>query len=77
MQIVVMIADAIEKIIVPFYLDDDIGAVGGNILVRNYKDSLCATLQAIEYSDTISVGTNYIELLRHLPSSVRSFWSIY
>lgn len=48
--------DAIEKIIIPFYLDDHIGAVGGNILVRNYKDSLCATLQAIEYSDTISVG---------------------
>lgn len=48
--------DAIEKIIIPFYLDDHIGAVGGNILVRNYKESLCATLQAIEYSDTISVG---------------------
>lgn len=48
--------DAIEKIIVPFYLNDSIGAVGGNILVRNYKESLCATLQAIEYSDTISVG---------------------
>lgn len=48
--------DAIEKIIIPFYLNDAIGAVGGNILVRNYKDTLCATLQAIEYSDTISVG---------------------
>ena len=48
--------DAIEKIIIPFYLDEHIGAVGGNILVRNYKESLCATLQAIEYSDTISVG---------------------
>lgn len=48
--------DAIEKIILPFYLDKNIGAVGGNILVRNYRDSLCATLQAIEYSDTISIG---------------------
>lgn len=48
--------DAIERIIIPFYYDDHIGAVGGNVLVRNYKDSLCATLQAIEYSDTISVG---------------------
>lgn len=48
--------DAIEKIIIPFYLDDAIGAVGGNILVRNYKDSLCTTLQAIEYADTISIG---------------------
>lgn len=48
--------DAIEKIIIPFYLEENVGAVGGNILVRNYKESLCATLQAIEYSDTISVG---------------------
>jgi cellulose synthase/poly-beta-1,6-N-acetylglucosamine synthase-like glycosyltransferase len=48
--------DAIEKIITPFFLNDDIGAVGGNILVRNYKDSLCTVLQAIEYSDTISAG---------------------
>lgn len=48
--------DAIEKIIIPFYLNDAIGAVGGNILVRNYNESLCTTLQAIEYSDTISVG---------------------
>jgi len=48
--------DAIEKIIIPFYLNDSIGAVGGNILVRNYRESLCATLQAIEYSDTISAG---------------------
>lgn len=48
--------DAIEKIIIPFYLNDAVGAVGGNIQVRNYKDTLCATLQSIEYSDTISVG---------------------
>jgi cellulose synthase/poly-beta-1,6-N-acetylglucosamine synthase-like glycosyltransferase len=48
--------DAIENILVPFYYDLNIGAVGGNVQVRNYKDSLCATLQAIEYMDTISVG---------------------
>ena len=41
--------DAIEKVLIPFYLDDKIGAVGGNVKVRNYKDSLCAKLQAIEY----------------------------
>jgi cellulose synthase/poly-beta-1,6-N-acetylglucosamine synthase-like glycosyltransferase len=48
--------DAIEKIIIPFYLNDNVGAVGGNILVRNYRENLCTTLQAIEYSDTISAG---------------------
>ncbi|MBA3665955.1 MAG: glycosyltransferase family 2 protein, partial [Bacteroidetes bacterium] len=45
--------DAIEKILIPFYLDEHIGAVGGNVMVRNYEDSLCTTLQAIEYADTI------------------------
>jgi cellulose synthase/poly-beta-1,6-N-acetylglucosamine synthase-like glycosyltransferase len=48
--------DAIENIIMPFFLDERIGAVGGNVQVRNYRESLCATLQAIEYTDTISVG---------------------
>lgn len=48
--------DAVENILVPFYYDDTVGAVGGDVQVRNYKQSLCATLQAIEYTDTISVG---------------------
>ena len=48
--------DAIEKIIIPFYLDDKIGAVGGNVAVRNYKETLVTTLQAIEYYDTISIS---------------------
>lgn len=49
-------SDAIENILVPFYLDDRIGAVGGNVKVRNHEQSLCARLQAIEYLKTISVG---------------------
>ncbi len=48
--------DAIENIVIPFYMDDKIGAVGGNVKVRNYRDSLCAKLQAIEYLKTVSVG---------------------
>jgi biofilm PGA synthesis N-glycosyltransferase PgaC len=48
--------DAIENILVPFYLDAKIGAVGGNVQVRNYNESLCTTLQAIEYYDNISIG---------------------
>ncbi|MEO1261896.1 MAG: glycosyltransferase [Bacteroidota bacterium] len=48
--------DAIENVIIPFYQDERIGAVGGNVKVRNYRDSLCAKLQAIEYLKTISVG---------------------
>ncbi|HEY6161609.1 MAG TPA: glycosyltransferase [Bacteroidia bacterium] len=48
--------DAIENIMLPFYVDERIGAVGGNVQVRNYRESLCATLQAVEYTDTISIG---------------------
>ncbi len=68
--------DALEKIIIPFYLDDNIGAVGGNILVRNYKDSLCATLQAIEYADTISVGritSSYLGIYRVVSGAFGAF----
>ncbi len=48
--------DAIENILVPFYLDAKIAAVGGNVKVRNHRDTLCARLQAIEYLKTISIG---------------------
>lgn len=48
--------DAIYEIIVPFYEDPKIGAIGGNVMVKNYKESLATTLQTIEYYDTISIG---------------------
>ena len=68
--------DAIEKIIIPFYLDETIGAVGGNVLVRNYKSSLVATLQAIEYADTISTGritTSYLGIYRVVSGAFGAF----
>lgn len=49
-------SDAIEKIIIPFYYDQAIGAIGGNVMVRNYDESLITTLQAVEYLDAISIG---------------------
>jgi biofilm PGA synthesis N-glycosyltransferase PgaC len=48
--------DAIEKILIPFYYDREIGAIGGNVMVRNYNEGLITTLQAIEYLDAISIG---------------------
>ena len=48
--------DAIEKILIPFYYDKDIGGVGGNVQVYNYNESVATALQAIDYYDTISVG---------------------
>lgn len=48
--------DAVFEIIVPFYENNNIGAIGGNVMVKNYKDSLATTLQAVEYYDSISIG---------------------
>lgn len=48
--------DAIEKILIPFYFDRNIKGVGGCIKVRNAHESLCSTLQALEYLKTIMVG---------------------
>ena len=48
--------DAIEKILLPFYLDTRVKAVGGCVKVRNAKASICTSLQALEYLKTIMVG---------------------
>lgn len=48
--------DAVFEIIVPFYENNNIGAIGGNVMVKNYKDSLATTLQAVEYYYSISIG---------------------
>ncbi|MFN1835727.1 glycosyltransferase family 2 protein [Balneola sp. MJW-20] len=48
--------DALEEIMIPFYMDSKIGAVGGNLEVRNPGDSLSTTLQKIEYNIFIMVG---------------------
>lgn len=48
--------DAIEKILLPFYYDSRIKAVGGCVKVRNADDTLCSTMQALEYLKTIQVG---------------------
>jgi len=68
--------DAIEKIVIPFYTNENIGAVGGNVLVRNYNDNLCTTLQAIEYADTISAGritTSYLGIYRVVSGAFGAF----
>ena len=55
--------DAIENILLPFYLDPKIKAVGGTVKVRNYKDSICSSLQAIEYLKTIMIGRKVTDTL--------------
>lgn len=68
--------DAIEKVLIPFFMDDKIGAVGGNVKVRNYKESLCAKLQAIEYLKTVSVGrivTSYLGVYKIVSGAFGAF----
>ena len=68
--------DAIEKILMPFYLDPKVKAVGGTVKVRNYKDSICASMQAIEYLKTIMVGrqvTNTLGILHIISGAFGAF----
>lgn len=68
--------DAIENVVVPFYLDEKIGAVGGNVKVRNYQESLCARLQAVEYLKTVSVGriiTSYLGIYKIVSGAFGAF----
>ncbi len=68
--------DAVERIITPFYLDERIGGVGGNVKVRNGDASLCARLQAIEYMKSISVGrivTSYLGIYRIISGAFGAF----
>lgn len=49
-------SDAIEKILLPFYVNENVGAVGGDVRVANSDDSFASRLQTIEYYKTISAG---------------------
>ena len=48
--------DALENILIPFYYDRQIKGVGGCVKVRNGGDSLCSSMQQLEYLKTIQVG---------------------
>jgi cellulose synthase/poly-beta-1,6-N-acetylglucosamine synthase-like glycosyltransferase len=48
--------DAIETILIPFYMDPNIGAVGGDVRVANSEKTFATRLQAIEYIKSISTG---------------------
>lgn len=68
--------DAIENIIVPFYESTRVGAVGGNVMVRNYTESIATTLQAFEYTDAISIGrmvASYLGIYRVVSGAFGAF----
>ncbi len=69
-------SDAIEQILLPFYIDKNVGAVGGNVMIRNYRKSVASTLQAIEYFDTISIGrvvTSHLGIYRIISGAFGAF----
>lgn len=68
--------DAIENIIIPFYEDRKIGAVGGNVMVRNYRESVVTALQGFEYTDAISIGrmvSSYLGIYRVVSGAFGAF----
>ncbi|WP_066759897.1 glycosyltransferase family 2 protein [Crocinitomix algicola] len=68
--------DAMENILIPFFMDENVGGVGGNVSVRNHKESLVTTLQAIEYFNTITTGrtvTSYLGIYRIISGAFGAF----
>lgn len=68
--------DAIEKLLIPFFMDSRIGATGGDIRVENIHEGLAAPLQAFEYTKTISVGrrvTSEMGILRIISGAFGAF----
>lgn len=67
---------AIENILLPFYYGKDIKAVGGTVKVRNADDTICSSLQALEYLKTIQVGrlvTNTLGILHIISGAFGAF----
>jgi len=48
--------DAIEKSLIPFYMEENVGAVGGDIRAANGSENLTTRAQAFEYLKTITLG---------------------
>ena len=68
--------DSIEQIILPFFVDPNIGAVGGDIRVKNIDESLATTLQSVDYMKAISTGrvvNSTIGILRIISGAYGAF----
>ena len=48
--------DAIEEVLIPYYQDEQVGAVGGTLEVRNSNETLLTRFQSIEYLMNFTVG---------------------
>lgn len=67
---------AIERILMPFYMERNIGAVGGDIRVDNLGESFATRLQGIEYIKALTTGrtvTSILGILRIVPGAYGAF----
>lgn len=55
--------DAVSKLIAPLVADPDVGAVSGDLQVRNVNESVLTRLQAIEYYSNITVGRQFTSMM--------------
>lgn len=58
--------NAIEEVLIPFYQEENVGAVGGTLEVRNSDSSLATRFQSIEYLMNFTVGRMVSSSLRIL-----------
>lgn len=58
-----LLDDAIERALIPFYMNPDIGIVGGDVRVIVGEKNLVKRLQAIEYMKSIAVGRSVASTL--------------
>jgi cellulose synthase/poly-beta-1,6-N-acetylglucosamine synthase-like glycosyltransferase len=68
--------DSVETILLPFYQDERIGALGGDIRVKNVFDSVTTALQAIDYMKSISTGrvvSSTLGILRTISGAYGAF----
>ena len=68
--------DAIETILLPFYMDENIGAVGGDVRVNNVEESLATALQGVEYLKSITIGrfvADKLDIMRLISGAYGAF----
>jgi biofilm PGA synthesis N-glycosyltransferase PgaC len=69
-------SDAIENIILPFYVNTNVGEVSGEVRIKNINYNILTKLQALEYLKTISTGrivNSILKILRIVSGAFGAF----
>lgn len=72
-------SNAIEELLIPFYHENkNVGAVGGCVKVRNAYNTMCTSMQSLEYLQSIMLGrtvTSDLKLFRTISGAFGAFRS--